>query len=142
MLIVIGIISALDFHITFNKERLAILSGISSFHQTISAAGYGPIMAYKEVFHKGEYDKVKLITSFSEAMISGIAFLLFYILLGNFIFSNLELFTTVLVAGFMATPLGSLVIEYVDMKKGKVAIGLITIFLGFILLVLLISNYF
>lgn len=142
MLIIIGIISFLDIHIKFSKSRLALLSGLSSFNQTISGAGYGPIMTYKELLHKGKYQKVKTITTFSESMISGIGFLMFYILFGEFIFSDLELFTTILVAGFMATPLGSLITEYVNIKKGKIVIGGISSLLGIILLVLLFINYF
>jgi uncharacterized membrane protein YfcA len=142
MLIIIGIISALDVHITFSKERLAILSGVSSFNQTISGAGYGPIMTYKEVFHKGEYSKVKAITTFSESMMSGIGFLMFYVLFGDIIFADLELFTTILVAGFMATPLGSLITQYVDVKKGTKVIGMVTAILGGFLLILIFFNYF
>ncbi|MFO8017353.1 MAG: TSUP family transporter [Promethearchaeia archaeon] len=141
MLVVIGIISIIDIQIQFNKERLAFVSAIGSFNQTISGAGYGPLMSYEEFLHRGKSERIKIVTTFSESMISGLAFLLFYAFIGRAIFADLQLILTILVAGLMATPMGSLTMEHINMKKGKSIVAVIYIFLGSLLLILLLLNY-
>ncbi|MGV9173443.1 MAG: TSUP family transporter [Promethearchaeia archaeon] len=142
MLMVVGVISMINLRIRFSKERLAIVSAIGSFNQTIAGVGYGPLMSYKEFLHRGESKKIKIITTFSESMISGLGFLLYYAFFGSIIFADLQFIITVLVAGIMATPIGSLIMEHIDPKKGKKFVALSYISLGAILLILLLLNYF
>jgi uncharacterized membrane protein YfcA len=137
MIIVVGIFMISQKRFKFSERRMCAISFLGAFNQTISGAGYGPLAAYQQMFKKGNYQKTEAITSFSEAMLSGFGFLLYYIWFG-FPTEFLNLGIIIVISGIIATPLGSLTERYIKRREAKYIIGIISLGLGILLLVKLI----
>lgn len=126
------ILSNIKFH--YKAKRLYFLSSLSSFNQAISAAGYGPIASYKQFLKENSFDKNEAVTYFLEAMISGFAFLFYFIFFNESFISEIELIVILVISAIISTPLGALSKRYVKKITGIKVIGLISIILGIILL--------
>jgi len=133
MVIIVGIFMITQKRFKFSERKMCAISFLGAFNQTISGAGYGPLAAYQQILKNGDYEKTEAITSFSEAMLSGFGFLLYYIWFG-FPFEFLNLGIVIVVSGIIATPLGSLTERYIKRIEAKYSIGFISIGLGVLLL--------
>jgi uncharacterized membrane protein YfcA len=132
MVIVVGFITLSSYKLQFSSKNFYLISIISGFNQTISAAGYGPLTTYQEILKDGEYKKTRTITSISEAILSGFGFLLYFIFY-NILSANLQLTILLIVTGIIGTPLGALSSNYLEKKKAKIIIGIFSILLGILL---------
>jgi len=129
-----GIIILSNIKFYFKAKRLYFLSCISSFNQAVTAAGYGPIATYKQFLKKETYEKNEAITYFLEAMISGFAFLFYFVFFKEYFLSEIELILVLIISAIISTPLGALFKKYVRELTGIKIIGLISIILGIVLL--------
>jgi len=132
MIILVGLITLSQYKLKFSIKKLYIVSFISGFNQTVSGAGYGPLATYQEFIKDGDYKKTRAITSISEAILSGFGFLLYFIFY-DVLTANLQLTIFLIISGIIGTPLGALSSNYLNKKKAKVVIGLISIILGILL---------
>lgn len=137
IVIFVGVFMISQKRFIFSQEKMIAISFLSAFNQTISGAGYGPLASYQQMFKNGDYEKTEAITSFSEAILSGFGFLLYYIWFG-FPLEYLNLGIVIVISGIIATPLGSLTEKYIKRKEAKYIIGSISIGLGIVLLIKLI----
>jgi uncharacterized membrane protein YfcA len=134
MIILVGIFMISQKRFKFSEKKMCAISFLGAFNQTISGAGYGPLAAYQQMFKNGNYEKTEAITSFSEAMLSGFGFLLYYIWFG-FPIDFLNLGIVIVISGVIATPLGSLTERYIKRRKAKYIIGIISLSFGILLLI-------
>lgn len=141
MIMFVGLISLVKVKITFSPQKFYLISLISGFNQTLSAAGYGPLAAYQEVLKNGDYKKTQPITAIAEAILSGFGFLLYYIQFG-FLLANIKFMLILIITGMIGTPLGAISSDYLDKRKAKIGIGILSIFLGILLLLYLLLHTF
>lgn len=138
MIIVVGIITLTKRKLKFTARKFYLISIISGFNQSISAAGYGPLAAYQEFMKDGDYKKTRAITSISEAILSGFGFLLYFILF-NGLFQEMDLLIILITTGMISTPFGSLTSDLLNKRRGKIIIGIISILIGVLLFLMIFS---
>lgn len=139
MIFSVGILTLFNIKLLFSPKKFYIISLISGFNQTLSAAGYGPLAAYQEFLKNGDYKKTRPITAISEAILSGFGFLLYFVLF-NFLLGNLKLMIILIITGMIGTPLGAISGEYLNKRKAKKLIGILSIIFGIILLIYIFIN--
>lgn len=130
-----GIIILSNFKFAYRPKRLYLLSCLSSFNQAISAAGYGPIATYKQFLKKDSFEKNEAVTYFLEAMISGFAFLFYFIFFREYFIQEIDLILILVISAIISTPLGAFFKKRVKKFTGLKIIGLISIILGVILFI-------
>lgn len=138
MIIMVGGITLTRKKLKFTARKLYLVSLISGFNQSISAAGYGPLATYQEFMKDGDYKKTRAITSISEAILSGFGFLLYFVLY-DVIFKDLELMIILITTGMISTPFGALTSDELDKRKAKILIGVASIIVGILLLLRIFS---
>ncbi|MBD3196505.1 MAG: TSUP family transporter [Candidatus Lokiarchaeota archaeon] len=138
MIIIVGIISLIGISVKFSFNKMYIISSISAFNQGLSSAGYGPLATYKQIIRDGEYEKTQAITSFSEAMLSGFGFLMYFIFY-DYIFINIEFSIVIIISGIIATPIGALAEPYLNKKLGKNIISILHLVLGFLMILFILG---
>lgn len=138
MIILVGVITLLKRKLKFTIRKFYIISIISGFNQSISAAGYGPLATYQELMKNGDYKKTRAITSISEAILSGFGFLLYFVLF-DILFTHINLIIILITSGMISTPFGALISDTLNKRKAKILIGIISIVVGILLLLRILS---
>jgi len=138
MIILVGVITLLKRKLKFTVKKFYIISTISGFNQSISAAGYGPLATYQEFMKDGDYKKTKAITSISEAILSGFGFLLYFVLF-DILFTQIDLMIILITSGMISTPFGALTSDMLNKRKAKILIGIASIIVGVLLLLRIFS---
>ncbi|MFO7796276.1 MAG: sulfite exporter TauE/SafE family protein [Promethearchaeati archaeon] len=138
MIIFVGVITLTKKKLKFTARRFYLISMISGFNQSISAAGYGPLATYQEFMKDGDYKKTRAITSIAEAILSGFGFLLYFILFDDVII-EVDLLIILITTGMISTPFGSLTSDMLNKRKAKIIIGITSIIIGILLLLRIFS---
>jgi uncharacterized membrane protein YfcA len=138
MIIFVGIITILNFKFKFTNRKFYLISIISGFNQSISAAGYGPLATYQELMKDGDYKKTRAITSISEAILSGFGFLLYFVLY-DLLIDQIQLMIILITTGMISTPFGALTSDMLNKRKSKIIIGISSIIIGILLILRIFS---
>jgi uncharacterized protein len=121
--------------IAFSWYKLIGLGIFGSFNKGISGSGFGPIITTGLIMMKINEKAAVSIQSFSELFVSLVGGLTFFSL-GAQMEWNLTL--SLIVGVVLSTPLAALIVNKVNSKKLRLAIGYVTIILGIFTLITLL----
>lgn len=131
MIIVVGIMMIREVGFKFTWKKMYLVSAIASFNKGISGGGYGPITTSGQVITGRDHEESVATSVMSESILSGLGFLLFFLLNGfPDVELTIQLMIILIISAIAATPLGALTADKLRKEKAKKYIGIISILLG------------
>jgi len=121
----------------FSWKKLVAFGSIASFNKGISGGGYGPVLSGGQILSGVKSRQAVGITALSEGIVSTVGFFIFIFVTGH---ANLNWSLTIslLIGGFLSTPLAAYFVNRFHPKKLKYLIGITSIVLGIMILLKII----
>ncbi|MFO7835848.1 MAG: sulfite exporter TauE/SafE family protein [Candidatus Thorarchaeota archaeon] len=133
MLLIVGIIVPFKLSFTGGWWKIYLASGIGGFNKAIAGGGYGPLVTSAQIMCGTKVKSSVGTTQFSEATISSIGFLIYFVLNGKFaLISVIQPMIVLVVSGAVAAPTGALLVKRLDEDVSRNAVGVFSIILGLI----------
>ncbi|MFX0016383.1 MAG: sulfite exporter TauE/SafE family protein [Promethearchaeota archaeon] len=126
---VIGILVVLQFRWRFTWRRILGIGVLAAFNKGLSGGGYGPLVSSGQIIVNRNPKEAVAATSFSEAIVS-IAALLIYIVAGGVSFIDPTLIFYLLIGAMASVPFAVLTVKYLPLEKLSLFVGFATILLG------------
>ncbi|MBD3160270.1 MAG: TSUP family transporter [Candidatus Lokiarchaeota archaeon] len=135
MLLIVGIIVRFKINFTGGWWKMYAASAIGGFNKAIAGGGYGPLVTSVQIMCGSKVKSSVGTTQFSEATISSIGFIIYYVLNGGFaLIPVIQSMVVLVVTGAVAAPMGALLVKRLDEHMARKAVGVSSIILGIITL--------
>jgi uncharacterized membrane protein YfcA len=124
----IVILGCLNKRFKFSWKKITFLGLIASFNKGMSGGGYGPVITGGQILSGVEGKSAVGITSLSEGLTCLVGVVAYALIAKNPV--DWKLAPYIIIGAMLSVPLSAKSIKWISTKKLKIAIAILTMFLG------------